>query len=308
MIVLKIIGWILLVIIGLIILNLIFMVLAMCVKITIGVDAGGDGGFGFHFKYGFFGIRYPESFTEKHKEKAKKIYGFLNYHFGDKVKRKKDKLADKIENKVEEKKEIKEIEKDLKLEEEEKKASEPSQEDKKEEAKDFAEKLRNFDFYAYYKKITDFLSGFDIESATAFLSKLTSKSGRFFKKMIKHFKFSQLFLGFTVTGDDAAKTAVNYGTLCATVYPIFGKMLTMLNVGKYDIELSPDFLAEKNSAELHLEVKFRPIVLINCLMGYVISMLFFVKGTLSKADKKRKDKSHETENVPATNSVQESTI
>ncbi len=107
--------------------------------------------------------------------------------------------------------------------------------------------------------------------------------GGFFGKIIRRIKIEELFFELRVAGADAADTALRYGRISAEVFPMLGYICSHMKVGKYDADISPDFLAEKTSGELHAVLSFRPVALTNGAVRLVFALIFkvllkFLKG------------------------------
>lgn len=270
---LKVIGWIIVAIIALNLLFFILTLLLMSVKITLGIDAG-ESDKKFRFKWGFFGLKvYPEMFTPEKKEKFKA--------FAEKMKAKFGPLIDKIKAKKEKKKKDNEEEKKEKL-----------------TFDQVIEKLKNFDFKGAYQKaksIFEKLGSFG--GILELLKYIASKTNELALKMLRAFTFKELFIDFTVAGKDAADTAMNYGKTSAVAFPALGVICTNLKVREYDLDINPDFLADKNTGDLHTVITFRPIKIVVILTGYGLKIFnkFLVKilfsRTGSSKDKKENQKS-----------------
>jgi len=243
LIVLKIIGWIILVFIALQLLFLIVTSLLLTVKVTLGLDFG-ESGTKVRLKWGFFKINlYPEQFTTERIEWYKAKFNPLI----EKIKAKKEKKkAEKEEEEPKEKKDLDEI----------------------------WAKIKAFDFegaYAKTKSIFEKLGGFG--GIIEILKYIASKTKVMVSKILKHIVIKELFVDLTVAGDDAADTAMNYGKTCAAVFPALGTICTNMKVREYDVDINPDFLAKKNTGDLHTVVAFRPIFMVMALMGYGIKIV-----------------------------------
>ncbi len=113
--------------------------------------------------------------------------------------------------------------------------------------------------------------------------------GGFFGKLYKIFVFDELYITMVTAGGDAASTAIKHGRLCAWLYPVLGKLVSTSKVKKYDFDISPDFLATKNQAEMYVDVHFTPIHITNAAVVLVIQLafkvLFKILFAKSKSDK-----------------------
>ena len=119
--------------------------------------------------------------------------------------------------------------------------------------------------------------------------------GKLMYSFKKHIVLRELYLWMTVTGGcDAAETALEYGRICQKVFPAMSFICTNLTVKKYNVEIEPDFLGNKNKAEFAFSVSVRPIFILNALIVLVFRLLIkvvlkFLMGI--------KDKSKNNENI-----------
>ncbi len=119
--------------------------------------------------------------------------------------------------------------------------------------------------------------------------------GKLMHSFKKHIVLRELYLWMTVTGGcDAAETVLAYGRICQKVFPALSFICTNLTVKKYDVEIEPDFLGNKNKAEFAFSVSVRPIFILNALIVFVFRLL--VKVVL-KFLMGIKDKSKNNENI-----------
>lgn len=115
--------------------------------------------------------------------------------------------------------------------------------------------------------------------------------GKMFSSFKKHIVIRELYLFMTITGGcDAAETALEYGRMCQKIFPAVSFICTQLPVKKYDVEIEPDFIGLKNSAEFVLSVHIRPIFFLNAVIVLVFRLLFkvvlkFLKGIKNKSNK-----------------------
>jgi hypothetical protein len=113
--------------------------------------------------------------------------------------------------------------------------------------------------------------------------------GKLMHSLKKHIVLRELYLWMTVTGGcDAAETALEYGRICQKVFPAMGYICSSFPVKKYDVEIEPDFLGLKNSAQFAVSVHIRPIFFLNAVIVLVFRLLFkvvlkFLKGIKNKS-------------------------
>ena len=135
--------------------------------------------------------------------------------------------------------------------------------------------------------------GFD--GVIQLLNNVGNALGKLMHSFKKHIVLRELYLWMTVTGGcDAAGTALEYGRICQKVFPTLSFICTNLTVKKYDVEIEPDFLGSKNTAQFAFSVSVRPIFILNALIVLVFRLLIkvvlkFLMGI--------KDKSKNNENI-----------
>ena len=135
--------------------------------------------------------------------------------------------------------------------------------------------------------------GFD--GVIQLLNNVGKALGKLMHSFKKHIVLRELYLWLTVTGGcDAAETALEYGRVCQKVFPALSFICTNLTVKKYDVEIDPDFLGSKNTAQFAFSVSVRPIFILNALIVLVFRLLIkvvlkFLMGI--------KDKSKNNENI-----------
>lgn len=160
----------------------------------------------------------------------------------------------------------------------EKPKEEPSPETEPEDPK---EKKDNI-FVTFYNN-----QGFD--GVVQLINNAASSLGKMFSSFKKHLVIRELYLFMTVTGNcDAAETAMKYGETCQKVFPAMGFICSNLPVKKYDVEIEPDFLGLKNSAQFAVSIHIRPIFFLNAIIVLVFRLLFkvvlkFLKGIKNKS-------------------------
>lgn len=103
--------------------------------------------------------------------------------------------------------------------------------------------------------------------------------GKFFKSVI----FDEIVLHICVGTGDAASTAIRYGETCQKVYPVFGFICANNLVRRYDIDVQPDFLANKTESEFYCDISICLRKIINASIAMVVRLIFgvvikFIKG------------------------------
>lgn len=165
----------------------------------------------------------------------------------------------------------------------EKSKKEPASEPESDPDEQPKEKKENI-FVTFYNN-----QGFD--GVIQLINNAVSSLGKMFSSFKKHIVIRELYLFMTVTGGcDAAETAIQYGQICQKVFPAMSFICSNLPVKKYDVQIEPDFLGLKNSAQFALSIHIRPIFFINAVIVLVFRLLFkvvlkFLKGIKNKSKK-----------------------
>jgi len=73
------------------------------------------------------------------------------------------------------------------------------------------------------------------------------------KRLLKHLVISNISTEIIVATEDAAQTALNYGYVCAVIYPTFSVIIGNCKCKKYNIRVVPDF--DKSESEVAFSVK-----------------------------------------------------
>ncbi len=297
---LKVLLWVMNIVWVLVILVVLLVLFLLWVKIGVKVDYDEDDGLGLKLKYGFLGLTvWP--FTEKRKYRLKKMWNFIRHHFGSAGPRVVGTVQEKtisVRDKAAVSNEIKTAEKlageasrlqeeEARLNAEMRKAEEQLQAAEAAEAAGtplpdvvdesqvsklatIKEKVDTFDLESAYINGKSFIDGFDANSVLALFAFIgTQTKGTLSKVIKKRITIKEISVGFTVTGEDAADTAIKYGKVASVVFPAMSFLTKNMKVRKYDIELTPDFLATKQTASLHNYVAFRPIRVLGPFLPYL---------------------------------------
>ena len=114
--------------------------------------------------------------------------------------------------------------------------------------------------------------------------------GGFFGKLYKTIVFDEFYLTMITAGSDAADTAIKHGKLCAWLFPVLGKLVSTSKFKKYDVDITPDFLATKSTASAYIRLHVTPIHITNGAIVLGVQLLFKVLFKVLFA-KKKSDKS-----------------
>lgn len=119
--------------------------------------------------------------------------------------------------------------------------------------------------------------------------------GGMFKRIFKAFTVENFDINITVGKGDAAKTAVEYGKTCNTVFPVCGLICSTMKVRTYNVEVNPDFLANNSSGEFGAKFYLVPRKLINAIIIVAFELVFKVVLKLLLGNKKKNDKNESTQ-------------
>ena len=73
------------------------------------------------------------------------------------------------------------------------------------------------------------------------------------KKLLPHIKVRDLRIKISVSGNDAALTAIEYGAVCAAFYPFLSWLCSVLNIKAKQIDVISSF--ENNESYVHFHTK-----------------------------------------------------
>ncbi len=75
------------------------------------------------------------------------------------------------------------------------------------------------------------------------------------KQFLRFLKFRDVKLSVAVVGEDAAKTAVDYGLVCSAVYPILSFVEGFSRIKYKNVDISADFEGKKSNIDFSLKIK-----------------------------------------------------
>ena len=139
----------------------------------------------------------------------------------------------------------------------------------KQEPQTETEKKENI-FVKFYKN-----QGFD--GVVKLINNAAYSLARMLNSFKKHIVLRELYLWMTVSSaNDAGETALEYGRMCQKIFPALSFICSTLTVKKYDVEIEPDFLGNKNTAQFVFSVSVRPLFILNALIVLVFRLIFKV--------------------------------
>ncbi len=94
-------------------------------------------------------------------------------------------------------------------------------------------------------------------------------------KLLKRMVIKQLSVNIVVGDEDAATTAIEYGAVCAVVYPIVSMVESGLTVKERKINIITDFDAKTSSGELYVDMHIRVLQVIAVAAGFLKQLIKF---------------------------------
>lgn len=91
----------------------------------------------------------------------------------------------------------------------------------------------------------------------------------FILNILGRIKIEDLTFKLSVGGSDAFETATHYGQASSAVYSAFSAICCAKKPENYEVSVSPDFMSEKSSLVMNLDIKLQPIYMIYFLFKYV---------------------------------------
>lgn len=110
---------------------------------------------------------------------------------------------------------------------------------------------------------------------------IASVAGTLLKPIFKNLRLRQLHIGITVASEDAADTAINYGRLCAGVYPALTILLNIMKYDDYSVDIRPDFDKKSLETDISAEISLVPWVVIGGAVHAVVRLAGYkLKGEI----------------------------
>lgn len=120
-----------------------------------------------------------------------------------------------------------------------------------------------------------------IDGLILILKRVFSYLGTFLGDVLDSMVVEEFYLDVSCTKGDAASTAIYYGEVCATVFPILGALVSRYKVRKYDFNIYPDYIARFSNASFIAKIYVFPIKLIGIVLALVFKLLFGVIGRIT---------------------------
>ena len=106
------------------------------------------------------------------------------------------------------------------------------------------------------------------------LKRLLSIAKGSLSNFFKYFIIHNFDVKITLGGDDPSDTALGYGAVCAVVYPVMGRLYTILNIEDYTADVVCDFKEDsKTTAFAYLYGSIRIIFILKIAFGALFKLI-----------------------------------
>jgi hypothetical protein len=95
-----------------------------------------------------------------------------------------------------------------------------------------------------------------------FLSELASIAAGAARRLFSHFVLKELKIHVVLGAEDAAATAILYGTISGVVYPAASTLVSAFRCRHYDVRIAPNFNEEELSAQMRIDGSARLVFLV----------------------------------------------
>lgn len=114
-----------------------------------------------------------------------------------------------------------------------------------------------------------------LEGIMEILRRLLEIIDKFGRRVVNSFVIDEMFLDISVSRNDAAQTAEEYGKICRKVFPLTGAVVANCNVKQYSINIDPDFIGKgHNEYAFSMEISVNPRKLINAVLLFAFGAVF----------------------------------
>ncbi len=111
----------------------------------------------------------------------------------------------------------------------------------------------------------------------------------------RHLIFSRIFINVSVSDEDAATAAINYGRACSVIYPAYSFVAGNFRCKKTSVNVIADFDKKESSAEADIKVKIKLIFIIIAAFKALFAGIDILKAFSKTKNLKNKDKQKEKE-------------
>ncbi len=119
------------------------------------------------------------------------------------------------------------------------------------------------------EKKPSLLEGKGLSEITDLLKQIAELTKGVLKDFFGHIIIKNFSLSIKLAGDDAADTAIKYGTCCSVIYPLVSTILFAAKCRHYGVDITPDFDEKaETQTEFHLFLKIRIVWLLALVVNH----------------------------------------
>ncbi|MBQ1388680.1 MAG: DUF2953 domain-containing protein [Clostridia bacterium] len=120
-----------------------------------------------------------------------------------------------------------------------------------------------------------------VEAITNAFKRIAELVGGLLKPIFKTFRIRRLDILIISASDNAADTAINYGKLCAGVYPALSIILNIVKYNDYNVNIYPDFDKKELEVDITAELSLIPwAVVFGAVKALVGFLRYKIRGEL----------------------------
>lgn len=93
------------------------------------------------------------------------------------------------------------------------------------------------------------------------------------KRLFKKIRWHDVYVDWVVATDDAAKTALTYGSVCSVLYPFFKWLTTYFTAHVKEVHVEADFSKEKSDIFAYFLLKLRLSTALACVIWLAVRLL-----------------------------------
>lgn len=124
-----------------------------------------------------------------------------------------------------------------------------------------------------FSKIKGILESKGLSGLLDFFKELAGVAAGTGKKLFSHLVIYQLSVDISISNEDAAKTAIQYGQACAVVYPAMSMITTVAKCKQSHVCVIADFDDKKTKADFRLKAGMRPIFVLTAGISGLIRLI-----------------------------------
>lgn len=110
------------------------------------------------------------------------------------------------------------------------------------------------------------------------------------KRLFGHIRIDGLMIDFSIAGEDAYKTAMNYGRICAVVYNAIGFVQTFFRTTVRSVDIVCDFDGKKSVYDCGAKITITPSTILSAAFILLFGFLKNYRKIMGKAKTKTKTK------------------